>query len=143
VFRGFDTPAAAGPNVAFRAILDQSREAVFLARGRCRMALAGTGEAAPSGGGRFTTFGTPTFAGGRAVFRGNVIGGTAPIAFYRATPAGPCTRIPPTLDVLTVAGAPSPFLDLGPPSGNRRASLVFAADLTGAGPTDTVLFLSP
>ena len=142
VFRAFDTPAAAGVSVAFRAVLDQSREAVFLARGPCRMALAGTGETAP-GGGRFTRFGPPTFAGGKVVFRASIFGGPAAMALYRAIPAGPCTRIPPALDPVATADASSPFLDLGPPAGNPRGALVFTADLSGSGPTDTILFLAP
>jgi hypothetical protein len=142
VFHGFDTPAASGGSVTFRATLQQSRQAIFLARGHCRMAIAGTGESDPSGG-RFTSFAPPTFAGGDVIFRGNVAGGAAPIALYRATLAGSCTAVPPTLDTLIIAGVPSSPLDLGPPTGNRSGALVLTTDETGAGPTDTILLLTP
>jgi len=142
VFRGFTTPAAAGKGVAFLASLDQGREGIFFERGGCRMAMAGSGESEP-GGGRFRTFGAPTFAGGDVVFRATVLGGSAPGGIYRATPSGSCTQVPPARATIVAVGMPatagSTFLAFGAPSGNRHGAVAFTADLTGGGPTDAVV----
>jgi hypothetical protein len=142
VFHGFDTPALGAGGVVFRATLDQSREGVFVARSRCMMALAGSGEPEP-GGGRFRGFGPPAVAGRAVVFRGTVLAGATSVGLYRATPSPSCTQVPPAVEALAVAGAPSPvgpdYLDFGTPAGNRRGTIAFTADLTGAGPTDAVI----
>ena len=115
---------------------------MFFARGGCRMAMAGTGESEP-GGGRFTSFSAPTFAGRDVVFRASVVGGSAPSGIYRAMPSGACTQVPPPLATVVAVGMPatpaSTFLGFGVPSGNRRGAVAFTADLTGAGPTDAVV----
>src|SRR5207249_3173433 len=95
-FRSFEAPAAAGNQVAFHALLDEGREGVFVSRGRCRMALAGTGEPEPSGG-HFRTFGPPAFAGTDVVFRATAEQGTVSLALYRAHPSPTCTQVPPPL----------------------------------------------
>ncbi len=139
VFRGFGPPATGRNAIAFQAMLEQSREGVFIARGRCTMALAGTGEVEP-GGGKFKTFTAPTYAGPAVVFRATLAGSNMP-ALYRATPTGSCTQVPPTLEAVAGTGA-SPagtILDFGAPAGNRRGAFAYAADLTGAGPTDTII----
>ena len=115
---------------------------MFLVRGGCRMAMAGSGETEPRGG-KFKAFSTPTFAGPDVVFRASVVGGSAPGGIYRAMPRGPCTQAPPPLATVVAVGmaaAPgSTFLGFGVPSGNRRGAVAFTADLTGAGPTDAVV----
>jgi hypothetical protein len=145
IFRGFEAPAAAGRSVAFHALLDQGREGVFIARGRCTMALAGTGEPEP-GGRRFRTFGPPVFAGPGVVFRATVLEASTAIGLYRAQPSPTCTQVPPPIELLVAAGAQSPigvpFLGFGPPTGNRRGTVAFTADLTGAGPTDAIVLVN-
>jgi len=139
-FRGFTAPAAERTAVAFHANLDQSREGIFVARGRCMMALAANGEDAP-GGGRFKALAAPAYGGGRVTFRATVGGGAAAVGLYRTSPSRSCTQVPPTLEALVVAGAPSsagPLLGFGAPAANRRGGVAFTADVTGAGPTDAI-----
>lgn len=134
-FVSFDSPVAAGPYVAFHTVLDQSREAIFVARRRKRGALVGTGDAAP-GGGRFAAVDSPTFAGRRVVFHGDL----APIGggLFGAALNG---SVPPAdvalpLGPVAVLGAAAPgggtFTALGPPTGNRTGATGFTADLVGA-----------
>jgi len=144
-FQAFDTPAASGRTIAFKATLDHgAREGVFAARGRCVMALAATGEAEP-GGGHFKGFSIPTFAGQSVVFRATTLGGTTTTAVYRSSPSHGCTQVPPSIDVLTVAGAAAPrggmLLGFGSPSGSRRGDVAFTADLTGAGGGDAIVYV--
>ena len=145
-FRTFDTPAVAGPAVAFRATLNQPPEAVFVATARCMMALAASGEREP-GGGRFKSFGPPAFAGSTLVFRASVLGGATPVGLFRTTPSLRCTADPPAIEALAVAGAPSPagapFLGFGTPAGNHRGEVVFTADLTGGGASDAIILERP
>ena len=145
IFRGFDTPAASGNRVAFHATLDQGREGVFFARGRCLMAMAGTGEGEP-GGGKWKSFGAPAFAGPDVVFRASVLGGSAPGGVYRAMPSGSCTQVPPPVATLIAVGMPAtpagPFLGFGTPSGNRHGAVAVSADLTGGGATDAVVLMT-
>jgi hypothetical protein len=135
-FRGFDPPAASGAAVAFRALLDHGREGIFVARGRCTMAIAGSGDAEP-GGGRFRSFGAPAFAGSAVVFRATAVTDRATLGIYRVTPSGTCTQDTPSVEALATAGPA--FLDFGAPTGNRKGVAAFAVDLTGGGATDAIV----
>jgi len=139
-FQNFDTPAASGGSVAFRATLDHAREGVFVVRGRCTAALAGSGEAEP-GGGKFRSFADPTFAGRTVIFRGVVIGGPASVGLYRGAPNPGCAQTPPPLTPLAVAGdgsAAGTFLGFGAPAGNRHGAVTFGIDVSGAGAPDAI-----
>jgi hypothetical protein len=139
-FQGFDTPAASAGSVAFRATLDHAREGVFVVRGRCTTALAGSGEADP-GGGKFRGFADPTFAGRAVVFRGAVIGGATPAGLYRGAPNPGCAQTPPPLTPLAVVGdgsAAGTFLGFGAPAGNRHGAVAFGIDVSGAGAPDAI-----
>jgi len=135
-FRGFAPPAASGAAVAFRALLDHGREGIFVARGRCTMAIAGSGDAEP-GGGRFRSFGAPAFAGSAVVFRATAVTDRATLGIYRVTPSGTCTQDTPSVEALATAGPA--FLDFGAPTGNRKGVAAFAVDLTGGGATDAIV----
>jgi hypothetical protein len=135
-FRSFDPPAASGNAVGFRALLDHGREGVFLARGRCTMALAGSSDPEP-GGGRFRSFAAPAFAGAAVLFRATAVTDRATLGIYRVTPSGTCTQDMPSVEALATAG--SAFLDFGAPTGNRKGVAAFAVDLTGGGATDAIV----
>ncbi|HJQ82426.1 MAG TPA: choice-of-anchor tandem repeat NxxGxxAF-containing protein, partial [Candidatus Binatia bacterium] len=145
VFRGFGSVAAGAGGVAFHATLDQPREGLFIARGRCTMALAGSAESEP-GGGRFRTFGTPAFARRTIVFRSTLVGGVGPSALYRVVPPRGCTQVAPTVETIATAGTPSPagatFLGFGTPATNARGDIAVAVDLIGSGPTDAIIHQS-
>ncbi|HLY36596.1 MAG TPA: hypothetical protein VKU61_01080, partial [Candidatus Binatia bacterium] len=74
VFRAFDTPSAGPAGIAFHATLEQSHEGVFLIRGGCIMALAGTGDVDPAGA-KLRTFAGVGVAGDTVVFRAIVVDG--------------------------------------------------------------------
>src|SRR6185503_7514989 len=114
-FFAFDSPAAGDAGVAFKATLQDRRDAISFVRGTRVDALVATAESDPAGG-RFRAFGRPAVSGDAVIVRADVSGGTSPRGLYRvSTTDGSITTLAP-------AGSPSPlggtFLAFGAPTSN-------------------------
>jgi hypothetical protein len=128
-FATFDPPAAGPLGVVLRATLDtRGGEGLFLIVGRRRGVLIASGDEAP-GGGTFTGFASPTFAGRAVVFLADTSRDAAAGGLFRI----PVPRIPRAKDppeaVVSVAriGDPSPLggtaLSFGIPSATRHGAI--------------------
>jgi hypothetical protein len=136
-FFAFETPVAGSAGAAFKATLQDRREAIFFVRGTRVDALVATGESDPAGG-RFRAFGRPTVSGADVIVRAEVSGGASPRGLYRiSTTDG-------TVVTLAPAGSPSPlggtFLSFGTPTSNRHGAIAYTADVLN-GPAATTLIV--
>lgn len=139
-FFAFDTPVAGISGVAFKATLQDRRDAIFFARGTTVDALVATGETDPAGG-RFRTFGRPAVSGDAVIVRADVAGATSPRGLYRiSTTDGSITTLAP-------AGSPSPiggtFLSFGTPTANHQGAIAYTADLLNAPTATTIIVDAP
>lgn len=139
-FLTFDTPAAGAGGVAFRATLQDRRDAIFFANGDQVVSLAATSDTEP-GGGRFRAFGHPTIAGTDVIVSATVAAGTTPGGLYRLSTANR------TVTILAPINSPSPaggtYLAFGTPTANRQGTLAYTADLLDAPTATTIIIDKP
>jgi hypothetical protein len=139
-FLAFDAPAAGKAGVAFKATLQDRREAIFFVRGTKVTALVATSEPDPDGN-RFRAFGRPAVSGRDVVVRADVTGGTTPGGLYRISSTDG------TIATLAPAGSPSPlggsFLSFGTPTSNRHGAIAYTADLLDASTATTIIVDDP
>jgi hypothetical protein len=139
-FLTFDTPVAGSAGVAFKATLQDRRDAIFFVRGTTVAALVATTESDPTGG-RFRAFGRPAISGDAVIVRADVAGGMSPRGLYRiSTTDG-------AVVTLTPAGSPSPlggtFLSFGAPTSNRHGAIAYTADLLNGSTATTIIIDAP